>query len=45
MKDEERAYRDTHFQEELDSWKVSMACITNLLKQTLRNASGEYPSN
>jgi len=45
IKDEERAYRDTHFQKELDSLKVGMARITSLLKQALRNASGEYHSN
>jgi len=45
IKDEKRAYRDTHFKKELDSLKVGMARITSLLKQALRNASGEYPSN
>jgi hypothetical protein len=45
MEDEERAYRDAHFQEELESLKASMARLTSLLEQTLRNASGEGPSN
>ena len=45
MEDEERAHRDAHFQEELESLKASMARLTSLLKQTLRNSSGEGPSN
>ena len=45
MEGEERAHRDAHFQEELESLKVSVARLTNLLEQTLRNASGEGPSN
>ena len=44
MEDEERAHRDAHFQEELDSLKASVASLTSLLKQALRNASGEGPS-
>ncbi|KAL3597067.1 hypothetical protein D5086_008704 [Populus alba] len=44
MKDEERAYREAHFQEELDSLKVSMARLTSLLEQALRNTSSEGPS-
>ena len=44
MKDEEHAYREAHFQEELDSLKVSVACLTSLLEQALRNTSGEGPS-
>ena len=45
MKDEEDAHCDSHFQEELDSLKVCMACIVSLLKQTLRNIFGKGPSN
>jgi len=48
MKDEERAHRDArdaHFQEELESLKTSVARLTSLLEQTLRNTSGEGPSN
>ncbi|XP_011046380.1 PREDICTED: uncharacterized protein LOC105141014 [Populus euphratica] len=45
MEDEERAHRDAHFQEELESLKASVARLTSLLEQTLRNASGEGPSN
>jgi hypothetical protein len=45
MEDEERAYRDAHFQEELESLKASVAHLTSLLEQTLRNASGEGPFN
>jgi hypothetical protein len=45
MEDEERAHRDVHFQEELESLKASLAHLTSLLEQTLRNASGEGPSN
>jgi hypothetical protein len=45
MKDEERAHYDTHFQEELDSLKVSVANLINFPKQTLRNTFGEGPSN
>jgi hypothetical protein len=45
MEDEERAHRDAHFQEELESLKTSMARLTSLLEQTLRNTSGEGPSN
>jgi len=45
MEDEERAHRDTHFQEELESLKTSVAGLTSLLEQTLRNTSGEGPSN
>ena len=43
MEDEERAQRDAHFQEELDSLKASVASLTNLLEQALRNASSEGP--
>jgi len=43
MEGEERAHRDAHFQEELESLKVSVAHLTSLLEQTLRNASGEGP--
>jgi len=45
MEDEERAHRDTHFQEELESLKASVARLTSLLEQTLRSTSGEGPSN
>jgi len=45
MEDEERAQRDAHFQEELESLKTSVARLTSLLEQTLRNTSGEGPSN
>jgi hypothetical protein len=45
MEDEERAHRDAHFQEELESLKASVARLTSLLKQTLRNVSSEDPSN
>ena len=45
MEGEERAQRDTHFQEELESLKASVARLTSLLEHTLRNASGEGPSN
>jgi hypothetical protein len=45
MEDEECAHRDAHFQEELQSLKESVARLTSLLEQTLRNASGEGLSN
>lgn len=45
MKNEERAHRDAHFQEDLDSLKTSMARIVSLFEQALRNVSGEDPSN
>jgi len=45
MEDEEHAHRDAHFQEELESLKTSVARLTSLLEQRLRNASGEGPSN
>jgi len=45
MEDEERAHYDAYFQEELGSLKTSVARLTSLLKQTLRNTSGEGPSN
>ena len=44
MEDEERAHRDAHFQQELDSLKASVASLTSLLDQALRNAYGEGPS-
>ena len=44
MEDEERAHRDAHFQQELDSLKASVASLTSLLEQVLRNAFGEGPS-
>ena len=45
MEDEERAQRDAYFQDELESLKTSVAHLTSLLEQTLRNTSGEGPSN
>ena len=46
MEDEERAHRDAHSQEKLESLKASVAyLITSLLEQTLRNASSKGPSN
>ena len=44
MEDEECAHCDALFQEELDSLKASVICLTSLLKQALRNASSEGPS-
>ena len=44
MEDEERAHRDAHFQDELDSLKASVASLTSLLEQALRNTSGKGPS-
>ena len=41
MEGEECAHRDAHFQEELESLKASIACLTSLLEQTLRNVSGD----
>ena len=43
MEDEECAHQDAHFQEELNALKDSVARITSLLEQTLRNTSGEGP--
>jgi len=45
MENEECVQRDVHFQEELESLKTSVARLTSLLEQTLRNTSGEGPSN
>jgi len=45
MEDEERAHRDAYFQEKLESLKTSVARLTSLLEQTLRNVSGEGPFN
>ena len=45
MEDEERAYRDAHFQEEMDFLKVSMVHHPSLLEQALRNAFGGGLSN
>nr|XP_034893121.1 uncharacterized protein LOC118032519 [Populus alba] len=45
MEGEEHAHRDVHFQEELESLRASVARLTSLLEHTLRNASGEGPSN
>jgi hypothetical protein len=44
MEDEECAYREAHFQEELDSLKDSVARLTSLFEHALRNTSGEGPS-
>ena len=41
MEGEERAHRDAHFQEELESLKASVARLTSLLEQSLRNVSGD----
>ena len=43
MEDEERAQRDAYLQEELESLKTSVAHLTSLLEQTLRNTSSEGP--
>jgi hypothetical protein len=45
MAEEECAHRDAHFQEELEPLKTSVAHLTSLLEQTLRNTFGEGPSN
>jgi len=45
MEDKEPTHHDAHFQEELEYLKTSVARLTSLLEQTLRNASGEGPSN
>ena len=45
MEDEERAQHDASCQEKLESLKTSVAHLTSLLEQTLRNTSGEGPSN
>jgi hypothetical protein len=45
MEDEECAHCDAYFQEELESLKVSVARLTSLLEQAIRNVSGEGPSN
>ena len=44
MEDEERAHRDAHFQDKLDSLKASVASLTSFLEQALRNTSGKGPS-
>jgi hypothetical protein len=41
MEDKEHTHNDAHFQEELDSLEINMACITSLLKQMLKKISGE----
>jgi hypothetical protein len=41
MEDKEHAHNDAHFQEELDSLEINMACITSLLKQMLKKISSE----
>ena len=45
MEGEERAHRDAHLQEELESLIASVARLTSLLEQTLRNTSSEGFSN
>ena len=45
MEDEERAHRDSYFQEELESLKANVAHLTSLLEKALTNVSGEGPSN
>jgi hypothetical protein len=45
MEGEERAHREAHFQEELESLKASVARLTSLLEKILRNVVGEGPSN
>jgi hypothetical protein len=45
MEDEEHTHCDAHFKEVLNSLKVRMVRIASLLEQTLRNTSGEGPSN
>lgn len=45
MEDEKHTHYDAHFQEALNSLKVSMVRIASLLEQTLRNTSGEGPYN
>ena len=44
MGDKECAHCDAHFQEELDSLKVSVTRLTSLLEQAMRNVSDEGPS-
>ena len=44
MGNEEHAYHDAHFQEELNSLKASVTCLVSLLEQALRNAFDEGPS-
>ena len=45
MEDEEHAQHDASCQEELESLKTSVAHLTSLLEQTLRNTSDEGPLN
>jgi hypothetical protein len=45
MEDEEHVHRDSHFQEELDSLKINMARITNLVEKMLKKISSEGSSN
>jgi hypothetical protein len=45
MEDEECPHRDGYFQEELESLKASVARITSLLEQALKNTFSEGPSN
>ena len=45
MENEECAQRDAYFKEELESLKTSVAHLTSLLEQTLRNTSDEGPLN
>jgi len=45
MEDEEHVHRDSHFQEELDSLKINMARIANLVEKMLKKISSEGSSN
>lgn len=45
MKDEERVHCDAHFKKELEFLKTSVACLTSLLEQTLKNIFGNDLSN
>jgi len=45
MKDEEHSHRDSHFQEELDSLKINMASIANLVEKMQKKFSSEGSSN
>ena len=44
MKNEEHVSQDAHFQVKLNDLKDSVARLTSLLEQALRNASGQGPS-
>jgi hypothetical protein len=45
IEEDEHAHYDANFERELDSMKLNMARITNLLEKTLKNIFGEGPSN